>query len=227
LAKFNWFRCRIDAGALADTHAARTREVWELAGGCVSPAAVPWRRGDAWFSLIEVMVATGLLAASLVTLAQLFGVATRSNIASRSTTYAAVLAQQKIEELRALTWGFDLAGLPISDTSSNTAVNPEQPNGGTGLSPSPSTALNENTAGFVDYVDQFGNKAGTGGTSPPSGAIYTRRWSVQPLPTNPNNTLVLQVLVTRNLARGAADQGKVARLPEEARLITVKTRKSQ
>ena len=172
------------------------------------------------------MVATGLLAASLVTLAQLFGLATRSNISSRSTTYAAILAQQKVEELRGLTWGFDLQGLPISDTTSNTAVSPETSNGGTGLSPSPGTALNENTDGFVDHVDQFGKKLG-GGVNKPVGAIYTRRWSIQPLPTNPNNTLIIQVLVTRNTARGDADEGSVARLPEEARLVTVKTRKAQ
>ena len=49
----------------------------------------------------------------------------------------------------------------------------------------------------------------------------------QPLPTNPNNTLVIQVLVTRNFNRGAADNGAVSRLPEEARLVTVKTRKAQ
>ena len=62
-----------------------------------------------------------MMAASLVTLAQLFGLDAK-NIAARSTTYATVLAQQKVEELRGLTWGFDTQGLPISDTSSNTAV---------------------------------------------------------------------------------------------------------
>ena len=36
---------------------------------------------------------------------------------------------------------------------------------------------------------------GTGAT-PPATAVYIRRWSIQPLPTNPNNTLVIQVLVT-------------------------------
>ena len=179
------------------------------------------------FSLIEVMVATGLLATALVTLAQLFALSTRSNIGSRNTTYAAVLAEQKIEELRALTWGFDSSGLPLSDSTANTAVSPEEPAGGTGLDPSPSTALQENTDGYVDYIDQWGNKVGRGGTTPPDNAIYIRRWSIEPLPTNPNNTLILQVLVTRSRNRGTADQGAVQRLPEEARLITVKTRKAQ
>jgi type II secretory pathway pseudopilin PulG len=184
-------------------------------------------RDESGFSLAETMVAVGLLATALVTLAQLFGISTRGNITAKNTTYAAVLAEQKLEELRALTWGFDSDGLPVTDNTTNTAVDPEQPAGGTGLDPSPSTALQENTIGYVDYVDQFGNKVGTGGQTPPDQAIYTRRWSISPLPTNPNNTLIIQVLVTRHRVRGSADQGAVARLPEEARLVTVKTRKAQ
>jgi type II secretory pathway pseudopilin PulG len=183
-------------------------------------------RGDGGFSLVEVIVATSLLATALVTLAQLFAISTKTNLGSRNTTYATVLAQQKIEELRALTWGFDLQGLPISDTTSDTAVSPEQPNGGSGLAPSPKTALNENTPGYVDYVDQFGKKLG-GGAQPPANTVYMRRWSIEPLPNNPNNTLIIQVLVTRNRDRGAANDGAVSRLPDEARLITVKTRKAQ
>ena len=56
---------------------------------------------------------------------------------------------------------------------------------------------------------------------------FIRRWSVEPLPTNPNNTLILQVLVTRNRNRGDADAGNVARQNEEARLMSVKTRKTK
>ena len=173
------------------------------------------------------MVASALLATALVSLAQLFGTATRSNIGSRTTTYAAVLAQQKLEELRSLAWGFDQSGLPISDITTDTTVTPETPVNGTGLSPSPGTALQENTTGWVDYIDQWGNKLGTGANAPQN-AVYTRRWMVSPLPTNPNNTVVLQVLVFRSHKdRGAADQGAVKRLPEEARMISVKTRKAR
>jgi type II secretory pathway pseudopilin PulG len=190
-------------------------------------AKLPSFRSAAGFSLVEAMVATGLLATALVTLAQLFATSTRSNMGARSTTYAAVLAAQKIEELRSLTWGFDADGLPVTDNATNTAVNPEQPAGGRGLEPSPLTALQENTIGYVDYVDQWGNKVGNGGQMAPGNAVYTRRWSITPLPTNPNNTLIIQVLVTRHKSRGSADAGAVARLSEEARLLTVKTRKTQ
>jgi type II secretory pathway pseudopilin PulG len=178
------------------------------------------------FSLVEVMVATGIMATAVVTLAQLFAVSTRSNLGARTTTYATVLAEQKMEELRGLTYGFDSQGLPITDTTANTAVTPETANGGSGLAPSPSTALQENTVGYVDHIDMFGNKV-SGTATAPGNALYTRRWSIEPLPTNPNNTIIIQVLVSRTADRGAANAGAVARLPEEARMVTVKTRKAQ
>jgi type II secretory pathway pseudopilin PulG len=177
------------------------------------------------FSLVETLVATTLMATAIVTLAQLFALSTRTNVSSHNTTFAAVLAQQKMEELRALSWGFDTQGLPISDTGSNTAVSPITATGGTGLKPSPSAALQEDTTGYVDYIDAYGNKVSK--TDTPETVVYARRWSITPLPTNPNNTLVIQVLVTRNKDRGQANQGNVTRLPEEARMIVVRTRKAQ
>jgi type II secretory pathway pseudopilin PulG len=180
--------------------------------------------GDSGFSLLEVLVAAFLLATALVTLAQLFAMSTRSNLHARNISYATLLAEQKVEELRALAWGFDTSGLPTTDVTTDTAT--DSPTDGTGLSPSPVTSLQENTEGYVDYIGQFGEKLG-GGTTPPDEAVYTRRWSVTPLPTNPNNTLILQVLVTPFRDRGAADAGAVTRLPREARIVTVKTRKAQ
>ena len=173
------------------------------------------------------MVALGIMATALVSLAQLFVLSVRTNIMSHKTTHAAVLAEQKLEELRGLTWGFDPDGLPLSDVTTDTAVSPETPIGGRGLDPSPLDALQKNTKGYVDYVDDYGNKVGTGDVEPPDEAAYTRRWSITPLPTNPNNTLIIQVMVTQNNARGDANEGSVKRLPEEARMITVKTRKAQ
>jgi type II secretory pathway pseudopilin PulG len=53
------------------------------------------------FSLIEVLVAAGLLVGSLAALAFVFVFATRANADAQHTTYATVLAMQKMEELRA------------------------------------------------------------------------------------------------------------------------------
>ncbi len=178
------------------------------------------------FSLVETLVATGMLAAAVVSLGQLFTLSTRTNLGSRHASVSSILAAQKVEELRALTWGLDTQGFPVSDTSTDTTSSPESPAGGTGLSPSPNTTLQQNTPGYVDYIDRVGNKLG-GGSVPPDATAYIRRWSVAPLPANPNNTLVIQVLVTPHRNRGSANFSSVARLPGEARLVTVKTRKAR
>lgn len=184
-----------------------------------------FNRNESGFSLAEVIVATAMMATSLVALAQLLAISTQSNRTARYSTLASMLAAQKMEQLRGLQWGYDTIGLPLTDTTTNTAVIPETPTGGTGLAPSPGDSLTRNADGYVDYVDANGNLLG-GGPALRAGTAYIRRWSIEPLPTNPNNTLVIQVLVTPFRARGTADTGSVARAPQEARLITVKTRKT-
>ena len=179
------------------------------------------------FSLAEVMIAMGILVSVALGVAQLFAVSGRANFVARGQTSTTAFAEQKMEQLRSLTWGFDTAGqgLPLTDTSSNIAVSPPAQNG-TGLNPSPAGALEENTAGFVDYLDDQGAWVGTG-TTAPGNAQFIRRWSITPLPTNPNNTIVIQVLVT-TVAIEARRSSEVARtrVPGDALLITVKTRKA-
>ena len=182
--------------------------------------------GETGSTLIEVLVATLIMVTGMIAMSQLFLVSTANNTGSRSDTYSTVLAEQKMEQLRALAYGFDLAGLPVSDIDTDTSVSPPAANGGTGLQPSPPSALQTNTKGFVDHVDGQGTIVGNN-VSPPASAVYTRRWSVEPLPTNPNNTIILQVLVTPIRDRGQANAGNVNRLPGEARVMTVKTRKAQ
>jgi type II secretory pathway pseudopilin PulG len=184
------------------------------------------KAGDAGFSLLEVLFATTLLTVGIGSLAQLFVISTRANSSARATTFTTVLAQQKMEQLRSLTWGFDSLGLPLTDTSTDITAALEAPTGGKGLTPSPAGTLGENTDGYCDFLDINGQSLG-GGTTPPADTVFIRRWSVEPLPTNPNNTLVLQVLVGSNRPRGSADQAVgVNRLPYEARIISVKTRKA-
>ena len=179
------------------------------------------------FSIVETIFATGILATAIVALAQMFAIAVTNNHNSRTGSYTTTLAEQKMEQLRGLTYGFDNVGLPITDTTTDTAQPTETPNGGTGLTPSPTGTLLSNTNGYVDYIDQFGNILG-GGTGVRDKTVYIRRWSIDPLPTNPNNTLVIQVMVTRSRDRGLADQtGSTERLKDEARIISVKTRKAQ
>jgi prepilin-type N-terminal cleavage/methylation domain-containing protein len=58
---------------------------------------------DPGFSLVEVLVAVALLVTGAMALAQLFTVAAASNARAADMTYAAVLAAQKVEELRVAT----------------------------------------------------------------------------------------------------------------------------
>jgi type II secretory pathway pseudopilin PulG len=184
------------------------------------------RNNESGFSLIETMVATVVLITGVVATAHMMVLSTRGNIAAQRTTFSATLAQEKMEQLRGLTWGFDQIGLPIQDYTSNTAVDPPTDNG-TGLSPSPDNALSANTAGYVDYLDRYGVSLG-GGAQVPANTVYVRRWSVEPLPTNPNNTIILQVLVFSVADRPGNGNGPVLdRVADEARLVSVKTRKSR
>jgi type II secretory pathway pseudopilin PulG len=180
------------------------------------------------FSLLEVIVATSLLIVAVASLAQLFVISVRANASARATTYASVLAQQKMEQLRGLTWGFDTLGLPLTDTTTDVSVTPERTAAGRGLSSSPAGAgtLGVNTDGYCDFLDGSGRWL-AGGATAPAGTIFVRRWSVEPLPTNPNNTIVLQVLVTRYRALVPADAvARQARTADEARLVSVRTRKA-
>jgi len=178
------------------------------------------RNGAAGFSLIEALIASGILVGAVVGLAQLSTLATTTNLSSRNSTYSTMLASQKLEELRALTWAFDSSGSPVSDVTSNTAVSPESPGGGTGLSLSPATSLQDNTPGYVDCLDASGNKIGSGPQAP-TGKAFTRRWSIGQLPSNPD-TVVIQVLVTANGVSGAG-----TRSPDDVLVVGARTRKAE
>jgi len=65
---------------------------------------------NAGFTLIEVIIAMGLLTVVSLGIAQLFAASTRANLAARTRTSTTAMAEQRMEQLRALTWGFDLTG---------------------------------------------------------------------------------------------------------------------
>ena len=83
------------------------------------------------FSLVEVLISMGLLTTVSLGVAQLFAVATRANQVARVSTSTTAMAQQKMEQLRSLSWGFDLAGqgLPVTDITTNLAVYPPTADG--------------------------------------------------------------------------------------------------
>jgi prepilin-type N-terminal cleavage/methylation domain-containing protein len=136
------------------------------------------RRGEAGFSLLEVMVASTVLAGAVVAVAQIFAIATASNAEARATSEATMLAWQKIEQLRSLAFTRDDAGQPITDEGADTAAEPPGAFGGTGLGSSPAGTLDRDTGGYVDYLDGFGESRG-GGARPPGGVRYRRRWAIE------------------------------------------------
>ena len=180
------------------------------------------------FSLVEVVISMGLLMTVSLGVAQLFAISTQANRVARSQTSTTAMAEQKMEQIRSLTWGFDLEeqGLPVTDTTSNLATYPLGDDG-PGLNPSPAGTLYQNTEFYVDYLDATAAWVGTGAT-PPANAAFVRRWAITPLPTNPNNTIVIQVLVSpisnENNRNGAA--GPRGRMAGDALLTSVKTRKA-
>jgi prepilin-type N-terminal cleavage/methylation domain-containing protein len=171
------------------------------------------------FSLLEVLVASTLVSVAVVGLVPLLIVSTRTNEDARTATVATVLAQQKMEQLRALAWTVDAAGRAVSDTTTDLTSVPERSGSGVGLSASPAGALDRDTPGYVDYLNASGQAVGAGSLS---ASTFIRRWSVEPLPSNPSNTLVLQVRVVRGRAVVAGSR----RAPGEARVVSVKTRKA-
>jgi type II secretory pathway pseudopilin PulG len=190
-------------------------------------ASAKFNSSSAGFTLVETLVATGIMATVALGVAQLFVIATDANRAAKQQTSATTLAEQKMEQLRGLTWGFDIAGLglPASDTTTNLAIDPAD-NSGSGLNPSPPGTLDENTPGYVDFLDRAGAYLGTGGEAPRN-TLYIRRWSIEPLPTNPNNTLILQVLVTTPLRESLRNHALAKRKARgDAWLVSVKTRKA-
>jgi len=83
------------------------------------------------FSLLEVLVATSLVAAGVAALAQLATMSVLANLRAREATFAAILAQQKME-----------------------ALFPEAASGA--LRQSPAGALGRNVDGYYDRIDAGG-----------------------------------------------------------------------
>ena len=120
------------------THDTRRAEPFSLVPNAWDPnaaAALGWSQGG--FSILEVLVAITIVTVAVAALAQLSALSTRANSSARATTYASVLAQQKMEQLRGLTWGFDVLGLPTTDTTTNLAVVPETADRRQGAQPVP------------------------------------------------------------------------------------------
>lgn len=70
---------------------------------------------DRGFSLVETLIATALLAGALVALAQFVGAGVQSGAAARARMMSAVIAEQKMEQVRALPWSLVAVAPPTTD----------------------------------------------------------------------------------------------------------------
>ena len=153
-------------------------------------------------SLLEVLVAGGILVSAALGIAPLFTLAAEATLNARIRTTATLLAAAKIEELRGTPWSAD-AGEP-----------------GPGLSPP--GALDHDTPGFFDRLDAAGGVA-------TAQAVYLRRWSVEPWRGNPGGARILRVAVTTVAAaarRARAPDGASGRLSPGVRLVALARRRA-
>jgi type II secretory pathway pseudopilin PulG len=145
------------------------------------------------FALIEVLIATVVLTGGALVVVALFAAATRSIQSANNMSKAAVLAGEKLDQLRALAWYYAADGSAQSDFTSDLSTDPPT-DSGQGLAPSPAMSLGQSTAGYVDYLDRDGRWIGNGAT--PNGiAAFVRRWNIQAASADPLNTRVLRVVV--------------------------------
>ena len=105
----------------------------------------------AGFSLIEAIIATGLLATLVVGVGQVFLVSSRAIHVARVRTLAAILAAQKMEQLRSLSWAHAPGGGLLSDTTNLSAS--LRPGTDQDSSPAPAGSLDTDMPSYVDYAN--------------------------------------------------------------------------
>ena len=152
--------------------------------------------------MIEVLIAAALVASTLVGLAHLVALGAQRAQASRYSAGALAAAQSKLEELRGASWAYAPDGTRLSAGV---------------LVPSPAS-LDEDTVGYVDYLDAFGQSVpATGGEAAPD---YVRRWSITPFAAGDPDTLALRACVFR------AWSGRLASPVAEVCVVTIRARTS-
>lgn len=137
------------------------------------------------FTLLETVVATGVLVTALAGIAQLLALSVRATHDEGSRGAAVLAAQGKIEELRSLALTYDPGGTPITDPA---------------LAPTASRCLAEDTDDCVDYLDADG--AAVDVDRGEHGAAFTRRWRITPIDHFAPEALAIEVCVFRWPAEG-------------------------
>jgi type II secretory pathway pseudopilin PulG len=176
------------------------------------------------FTLVEAMVALGLVALALASLAPVLARSARLLAEARDETQAVHAAASRIHLIRGLAWDTDPAGSPRSDLVSDLSSDPPSA-AGTGLSAGPLAALISDVPGFADLLDRHAAPLGPAGATAPT-AAYVRRWTIRHLPASLGPDLVAAAVVVRPLASERLDAARpsIARRPGDVWLFTVRAR---
>ena len=127
-------------------------------------------------SLLEAVIAAGLLATVLTSILPLVTAAVAGTAATRTDLMASHLARQRLAQLQALTHLRTAAGVIADDQSRLDQADPYTA-GGPGLSASGPIPLTTSTPSWVDWLDERGTWQ-SAGAQPPPGARYRRRWGI-------------------------------------------------
>jgi type II secretory pathway pseudopilin PulG len=150
------------------------------------------------FTLLETVVAMGILVTVLAGIAHLFALSARQTTASAASGLGLVAAQAKLEMLRSLPLAYGPLGETITDPS---------------LQASPPASLREDIDGYVEYLDESGEMV-----DEEADAAFTRRWAVTPIDHFEPRAVVIEVCVYRSPAQGRSPVGA------EACLATIRSR---
>ena len=150
------------------------------------------------FTLVETIVATSILITALAGVAQLLLLGAQLTRQASVSGQALIAAQDKLESLRGLPFGYDEIG------GNHTAP---------ALAPSPYSSLSENLPPYVDWIDSSGAPLTDSG-----GAALVRRWRIDTLDDAAPEAITIEVCVFR------ASTGETDIRAAEACLSTIRTR---
>lgn len=148
------------------------------------------------FTLVETLVAAGILITALAGIAQLFILGERLARQAGTSGAALLAAQDKLESLRSLAFTYDDGGEAVTAAA---------------LEPSPEGSLSLTLEPFADWVDRDGQPQ-----SHAEGAAWLRRWRITSLGDGEPDAITVEVCVFRDVA----DPGR----QPDACLATIRTR---
>ena len=148
---------------------------WRLGGplavnGCMATAS-----SDRGFTLFETLIATGVLITALAGVAQLFVLGSRLARRTTASGVALLAAQNKLETLRGLTYGFNEYG--IAETSADLEISDER-------------SLNASIPSYFDWLDPNGEPL-----EEADEAAFVRRWRITPFDTQVPEAITIEVCV--------------------------------